>query len=65
MKHAETEGRLLLDLRLGLTDAALERIAYGAWSPENYYKVWTCPRGLVDFDKSHQLGKYYIQCLAI
>ncbi|KAK4113036.1 hypothetical protein N656DRAFT_778550 [Canariomyces notabilis] len=30
-----------------------------AWSPENFFRVWTYMHGRVDYNKSHPLGQYY------
>lgn len=56
------ENKTLLDPDVTLSDRAIEAIAWRAWSAEIFFKVWTWLARVVDFERSHNLGQYYMEC---
>ncbi|KAI1494443.1 hypothetical protein F5X96DRAFT_665737 [Biscogniauxia mediterranea] len=60
--HAQQpENKNLLDIEVSVSPARFREMAHSAWSPENFFQVWKYMRGYIDYEKSTDLGKYYMK----
>ncbi|ROW09962.1 hypothetical protein VPNG_06360 [Cytospora leucostoma] len=53
----------LYDIEGNPDPAVIKRIAHAAWSPENFFRVWTYMQGVVDYYQSADMGQYYMRTM--
>lgn len=65
-QYAEQDGKSnILDLDVTMSPRAFAELVWGAYSDENYFKVWTWLNGVLNLKDSPELGKFYVKCKSI
>ncbi|KAI0483357.1 hypothetical protein GGR56DRAFT_686679 [Xylariaceae sp. FL0804] len=62
---AHAEEHKLLDIEVTLSATRKAAIVKEAWSPQNFFHMWSYIKGYIDYEKSSALGQYYMRNMFI